>query len=140
MSADNSILVLTSRGADGRPEYRVAHVQNVEMADYHDVAERDEYLRCYFDEKAVVYRSQQKAWRQAVKLHDEQVFVEYGIVTVNLGGPFPGTAGVSKSASQKGARKRRKRSASLNQVLRLKRQMRSLIRRVAALEAAAQRR
>jgi|SRR6185437_3399415 len=140
MSADNSILVLTSRGADGRPEYRVAHVQNVEMADYHVVADRDEYLACYFDEKTVVYRSQQKAWNQARKLYEEYDYVEYGIVTVDLGGPFPGTAGVSESAPQKGARKRRKRSASLNQVLRLKRQVRSLIRRVAALEAEAQRR
>ncbi len=111
MSADNSICILETRSANGRPEYRVAHVQNVEMCDYHDVQMRDEYLHCYFD-RCHVYRNAEEAWKRAVRLHNREMFVEYGIVPVNLGSSYPRLHSpkpaepVAKAAEQKSATRR----------------------------------
>jgi hypothetical protein len=129
MSADNSICILQSRGKDGKPEYRVAHVQNVEVAhDNHDEVARDEYLRHYF-EKVCVFRDRGKAFKHAAHLYDQEYFVEYGIVSVNIGKPFP-TLAVASTAPNGGEEsapsthrlgKRRKRSRLYQQVNRLQR-------------------
>ena len=124
MSADNSICILQSRGENGRPEFRVAHVQNVEMASYDANPEaRDEYLIDYFGDKPV-YRSQEKASKNAFDLYSQEMYVEYGIVHVNIGKPFPKMAASSTAPDQGEALalttqksgKRRRRSRLYQQV------------------------
>lgn len=123
MSADNSICVLETIARDGRPEYRVAHVQNVEMTEWHVKKERDEYLRSYFT-GCRVFRDGQVAFSEAARLYRREHFVEYGIVEVKLGEPFPG---VTVSPARKGAKasapKRRRVSRS-------QRRIKTLTRRV----------
>jgi hypothetical protein len=122
MSADNSICVLVSRSRSGRPEYRVSHVKAVENAscDY-DPARRDRYLRDEFA-KCEVFPSAQSAFMEARRLLAKHEYVEYGIVEVKTGRPFPALADDVPV-------KRRPRRAS-----RLQREVRSLRRRVAELE------
>lgn len=134
MSADNSICVLKSKGANGRPEYRVAHVQNLEMATYDaNPTARDEYLVSEFG-KCVVHRQQAKAWKQAERLYKAEYYVEYGMVLVDIGRRFPGSTDASATGqaatSVKAAGKRRKRPSKMQ------RQVNSLTRRVAELEKA----
>ena len=100
MSADNSICILQSRGEDGRPEFRVAHVQNLEMASYDANPKwRDEYLLDYFGAKRV-YRRREERFKHAVHLFSQEMYVEYGIVHVDLGKSFPKTAATSTAPDQ----------------------------------------
>ena len=123
MSADDSICVLVSRNRrDGRPEYRVRWVQAVENASYDaDPVWRDQYLRDTYG-KCEVFRDQRSASEEAEMLLVGNAPVEYGIVWVDTGRPFP-------AATDEVPVKRRRRRAS-----RLQRELRSLRRRVAELE------
>jgi hypothetical protein len=134
MSADNSICILKSTGVGRKPEYRVAHVQNVEMTEYHDVAARDEYLQYYFG-ACKVYRTRERAFRYAAHLLRGEMFVEYGIVEVDLRGRFPGKTGDSENLERNcAAGVLHRRSSRKSRPSCLQRQVKALTERVEQLE------
>jgi uncharacterized protein YlxW (UPF0749 family) len=101
------------------------------MCDYHDVQMRDEYLHCYFD-SCRVYRDAGAAWKQAVQLHDREMFVEYGIVEVNLGAQYPTLE--SQQPAKPAAPSAQRKSGSRRRHSRVQKRINTLTRRVHELQ------
>ncbi|MGA2667225.1 MAG: hypothetical protein ABSE91_04045 [Patescibacteria group bacterium] len=87
MSADNTVVVLITQG-DASPEYRVRHIQVkenlTEEPNYptgNPVLNREYLLRLFGDAPTIV--DSVEAYREAVKLADSTLVLEYGIEVID---------------------------------------------------------
>jgi hypothetical protein len=113
----------------------------VEMASDGNRRDRDWYLGHYFGAQQV-YRKRDKALKYAFELLSAEMYVEYGIVHVDIGEAFPKTAATSTAPDQGEALalttqksgKKRKRSRLRQQVYGLRRRNEWLNREVNRLK------
>lgn len=91
MSADNTVAVGRFLSEDGQYTYRVIHAQAIENCDLDDSypPKLIEAFRVQYYGKSEVFTDVRKAYREAIKLYEGYVFVEYGIQEINYDEPFP---------------------------------------------------
>src|SRR5882762_7171151 len=93
MSADNGVYILRTPAPDRDGfEFRVAHAQAIENAEWPVQAEADEYIVATFGDSWVFSR-RGRAKAVAHLIHDEIVasgwYTEYGVQVIDVDRPFP---------------------------------------------------
>ncbi len=87
MSADNTIVILSTPTTGIGFEYRVAHVQNAEELYNIDQGYHADFVTSYFN-KAKCFDDIDAAEDYAFDLEDKVGYVEYGVEIVNLPNPY----------------------------------------------------
>ena len=85
MSADNGVYILETKG----PEYRVIHAQAIDNIawngdEYWDGEWNSKCIQEYFG-KAEKFNNLDEAYKEAVKIHNQYEWTEYGICVL----PYP---------------------------------------------------
>lgn len=97
MSADNGIYILESVAADGRSEFRVAHAQAIENANYIPPGFSPERDRQFWNleytwaiwHRSPIFHDKDTAFKKAYEIRNTLDICEYGVCLEYMPRPFP---------------------------------------------------